>query len=76
MADITAADPLFVSLSLRLPAVVLHAARLDGADKGRLKDFSKLQGLVSTSITTKTSAVFHHLEKLLLSIMTTVIPMA
>jgi hypothetical protein len=65
MADITAADPLFVSLSLRLPAVVLHAARLDGADKRTTEGLlSKLQGLVSTSNNQDFAFVFHHLEKL------------
>jgi hypothetical protein len=66
MTDITVADPLFVSFkpSAIGLAVVLHAARLDGADKGRLKDFSKLQGLVSTSNNQDFAFVFHHLEKL------------
>jgi hypothetical protein len=67
MTDITVADPLFVSYkpSAIGLAVVLHAARLDGADKRTTERLlSKLQGLVSTSNNQDFDFVFHHLEKL------------
>jgi hypothetical protein len=67
MTDITVADPLFVSYKpsdIGL-AVVLHAARLDGADKRTTAGLlSKLKGLVSTSNNQDFDFVFHHLEKL------------
>jgi hypothetical protein len=67
ITDITVADPLFVShkpSAIGL-AAVLHAARLDGADKKTTEGFlSNLEGLVSTSNNQDFDFAYHHLEKL------------
>ena len=66
MTDITVADPLFVSYkpSAIGLAVVLHAARLNGADERTTERLlSNLKGQVSTSNNQDFNFVFHHLEK-------------
>lgn len=67
MTDITVADPLFVShkpSAIGL-AAVLHAARLDGADKKTTERFlSNLKGLITTVNNQDFDFVKHHLEKL------------